>query len=545
MGIWHLSVAIFQNAIDYNGGHSESDLAQRLVPRCELLVQYTKWMALDKLPLVDDRAANTSDTVSAGAGSTGAEAEAEGGGRRPILTLSVFEAEAKVRLEFIKSAPLPLALSGKAQLAAVLVRKECCRLLDAVRRSRNKFEKIEVSYFDVPVDVVHVTDYSVYVRRPADFSTVRYRLEGQLPGDLRVRGLMDLGARPYKTVGDFLEEMRRVFSNATKYNQPKRATDPVSDAVFLAAQRLSERFEALLCTTSVTLAELSERRRILSKDSAKLESESLAVKERELQRDRDNYARLIENKIRNDPSLARDRNISQRIKETEAQAEAHRAAQQERARSGAMEGPVGADDALRQDGSMEEQTHTHHRADASSGQTYRAESLAGYMAPQLPQGLGTYDTRQGPIYMISGFGVGGTFPRKFAYQAQLKRRTLQCTRLEAVQRLEREQDETDARIKRRADRQKEHHMHIQASTSRNRREHMRGGPGGAEDGGLGGVGRKLERQTEREEQERVQQQAIVGAPSAFSLKGGRGRLKLQKEASSVFAVDEEEHGSSH
>ncbi|KAJ1430452.1 hypothetical protein B484DRAFT_50806 [Ochromonadaceae sp. CCMP2298] len=468
------AVAIFQNAIMYNGGHSESDLAQRLVPRCELLVQYTRWMALDKLPLAD------TGTVE--------EAETEGGEGRTILTLSVHKAEARVREGLIKSAPLPLGLPpGKAQIAAILVKKECVRLLDAVRRSRNRAEKIEVSYFDLPVDVAQITDYSVYVRRPADFSTVRYRLEGVLPGDLRVRGLMDMGARPYKTVGDFLEEVRRIFSNAAKYNQPKRATDPVSDAVFLAAERLRERFETLLCTTSVTLAELQERRRILSTDSAKLELESLAVREREQARDRENYARLMEDKIRNDPSLARDRNTVQRIKESEAQAEAHRAAQQERSRSGAMEGPVGADDALRQGGSMEEQT---------------------YSAPQATE-TAYLGALGGP--MVCGFGVGGTFPRKFAYQAQLKRRTLQRTRAEAVQRLEREQEER----KRRAEKQKEQ------SVPRNRQRE-------------GGLDRE---QMGREQAQAQERQTVVGA---FSLKGWRGRLK---GANSVFTFVDD--GSSH
>jgi len=45
---------VFQNCIDYNAPHHESIYAKHLVDRCELLVQFCKWIGLEMLPVVDD-----------------------------------------------------------------------------------------------------------------------------------------------------------------------------------------------------------------------------------------------------------------------------------------------------------------------------------------------------------------------------------------------------------------------------------------------------------------------------------------------------------
>jgi hypothetical protein len=45
---------VFQNCIDYNAPHHESIYAKHLVDRCELLVQFCKWIGLEMLPVIDD-----------------------------------------------------------------------------------------------------------------------------------------------------------------------------------------------------------------------------------------------------------------------------------------------------------------------------------------------------------------------------------------------------------------------------------------------------------------------------------------------------------
>jgi len=45
---------VFQNCIDYNAPHKESLYAKHLVDRCELLVQFCKWIGLEMLPVTDD-----------------------------------------------------------------------------------------------------------------------------------------------------------------------------------------------------------------------------------------------------------------------------------------------------------------------------------------------------------------------------------------------------------------------------------------------------------------------------------------------------------
>jgi hypothetical protein len=63
---------------------------------------------------------------------------------------------------------------------------ECAKLLKDLQRGRNKAENIQISYFQVPVNVNLIADYSVYVRNPTDLSTIKYRLDGTLPGTAAV-----------------------------------------------------------------------------------------------------------------------------------------------------------------------------------------------------------------------------------------------------------------------------------------------------------------------------------------------------------------------
>ena len=63
---------------------------------------------------------------------------------------------------------------------------ECNKLLKDLQRGRNKNENIQISYFQVPVNKQLLNDYSVYVRNPMDLSTIKYRLDGTLPGTAAV-----------------------------------------------------------------------------------------------------------------------------------------------------------------------------------------------------------------------------------------------------------------------------------------------------------------------------------------------------------------------
>jgi hypothetical protein len=67
---------------------------------------------------------------------------------------------------------------------------ECNKLLKDLQRGRNKAEYIQIGYFQEPVNVKAISDYSVYVRNPADLSTIKYRLDGTLPSALRVADLI-------------------------------------------------------------------------------------------------------------------------------------------------------------------------------------------------------------------------------------------------------------------------------------------------------------------------------------------------------------------
>lgn len=71
---------------------------------------------------------------------------------------------------------------------------ECNKLLKDLQRGRNKNESIQISFFQVPVDEHALADYSVYVRNPTDLSTIKYRLDGSLPGTAQVAAAI---GKPY------------------------------------------------------------------------------------------------------------------------------------------------------------------------------------------------------------------------------------------------------------------------------------------------------------------------------------------------------------
>lgn len=78
------------------------------------------------------------------------------------------------------------------------------------------------------------TDYNVYVRKPIDLGTITTKLENC--------------ATTRYNYGDMIADLRRVFSNAKKYNAVHRTTDDtgVSQQVYDAAVFLEEKLEGLL-----------------------------------------------------------------------------------------------------------------------------------------------------------------------------------------------------------------------------------------------------------------------------------------------------------
>jgi hypothetical protein len=192
-------ILVFQNAIDYNQPHMdiEGDYAQRLVPRCLHMIKYVKWLCLELLPAADD--------------STVAEAERESLG---VLRQSMVASERQMRVSTLRQRPIDNV-------------KDCMAL---IKKFDHKKSAREYSYFSVPVNIKDVPNYSTFVRKPMDFSTVKEKLE----------------FHRYPSYMAFIEDIQLIFANAKRFNEAFRENDAFSQTIYDAASMFEERLETLL-----------------------------------------------------------------------------------------------------------------------------------------------------------------------------------------------------------------------------------------------------------------------------------------------------------
>ena len=93
----------------------------------------------------------------------------------------------------------------------------------------------------------------------------------------------DKSAPRYSRYGEFVSDLRRVFSNAVKYNSAHLHSDTtgISIQVHEAALMLQERLELLLSVFTVHLAERVERARIANSEMQQRMAEVKAKLDRE------------------------------------------------------------------------------------------------------------------------------------------------------------------------------------------------------------------------------------------------------------------------
>jgi hypothetical protein len=133
-----------------------------------------------------------------------------------------------------------------------------------IERCRTSLERIQLTYFIYPVNEQALSDYSVYVRNPIDLSTIKFKLDGTLPGVQTICELINKQIPKYSYFSEFLTDVRRVFTNSLKYNKEHLLTDStgVTKLVLEAAESLGARVELLIPMFTVHLADRIERIRI-------------------------------------------------------------------------------------------------------------------------------------------------------------------------------------------------------------------------------------------------------------------------------------------
>ena len=219
---------VFNNAVLYNEGHSESEYAIKLTRKCRHLVEYCSWLAYELLPLKDDSRAERPESMGE-------------------LRESLRSVHRERRVALLKQ-PYYTLTSNK-QLGGLGVDiNDCNKLLkDLERRStwgpnrgreKKSVDKWAFTYFIPPVNTSLLSDYSVYVRKPMDITTIRAKLEPPS------------GPPKYNTYQEFVEDLRLVFSNAVAYNRVHEATDTtgLSVKVLSAALHFQVKLESLYNT---------------------------------------------------------------------------------------------------------------------------------------------------------------------------------------------------------------------------------------------------------------------------------------------------------
>eukprot|EP01038_Epipyxis_sp_PR26KG_P013845 gene13845-18568_t len=374
-----LLVSVFQNAVDYYGSLPDNGIIAPILIRCKHLLQYSHWLVLEGncAPLSDDNNHSSNDQFCINGFTNRTMLMSERSKREQIMQSITIES----------MAPAPFT--------------ECKKLLKDLERCRNNHERIQLNYFIVPVNEKILPDYSVYIRHPVDLSTIKYRLDGTLPTNVSIADMILKSLPRYDTYFSFVSDLRRVFSNAIKYNEVHLETDPtgVSKLVFEAAKLLQSKLESLLVQFSLVLCDRIQRTLIVNRENDVREMERRKKREKELEDER-----LFEQKIRDemkadDQIFADDYDVEKKKLETKQQLETHLLQQRvSLLRFNSQSGNVFLDD------SVEEMSDD----PSKGGGLSMTSSIFEKLQNELIQ-----STAQSNELLVYGFGCGGRVPNRF------------------------------------------------------------------------------------------------------------------------------------
>ena len=142
--------------------------------------RFVTWLCLENLPVVDDVDESSSESqTDTGPASKKAKKEKEKKTGVQRLLRSIRDQERVVRSTVIAE--------GRIDSMGPSPYTECKKLLKDLERCKNATERIQLGYFIYPVNEKELSDYGVYVRNPIDLSTIKYKLDGTLPGIVAIK----------------------------------------------------------------------------------------------------------------------------------------------------------------------------------------------------------------------------------------------------------------------------------------------------------------------------------------------------------------------
>lgn len=383
---------IFQNAIDFNSQTNSDDnlYIKDLVAKCHHLRRLANWLCLEYLPLVDDR------TVP----------------QDGDLRVTLREAALQEREEILNTFRINEMPIGPTRFT------ECKKLLKDLERTSNREEKNRLLFFIYPVDTAVLADYAMYVRQPADLTTIKYRLDGTEPIDNQLNKLINKYSTKYESYGEYVTDLKRVFDNAKKYNVAHMDRDDTgtSKLVYEAAIFFGERLEQLLSKFTLQLADKIECWKINRLVTQREEEILRKRQEEEDEHKRQVKARMIEELKLTDEKFAMDMDFDLKRKQMEKE-------QQLRHQLSTQDILAVNTHKQAQQHQQASYLHSSEQSPVEGGHDAANHDLSSAIMHELDtSGAGgtTYNKPSGNEVYVSGCGLGGLIPPQFAHLGKIK-----------------------------------------------------------------------------------------------------------------------------
>ena len=147
---------------------------KNLVYGCKHLVNYSKWLCLETLPLIttppttteesstNQHTANNTTSIPPSKRSTKSSSSTTTATTTAPTTPTLYlttthrDTQRQQRIQILQNTPIDFILTL------------CRKLIKDIERCKNKKEQFQLNYFLIPVSEETLSDYSVYVRKPID-----------------------------------------------------------------------------------------------------------------------------------------------------------------------------------------------------------------------------------------------------------------------------------------------------------------------------------------------------------------------------------------
>lgn len=218
---------VFANAITFNrAGHDEGEpLSCAYFDASRHLLRYTRWLSLEYLnPYLTDSDESDPPTDE-GLVTTWALTK----GNKTLAREEMNEIAMRKGIE-----------KSEEGDRYTWMEEQCEKLLKSLRHQS------DLKYMHFFIQPNYPADYTAFISKPMDWERVQQTLQ----------------SRSYDTIGEVVDDLRLIFSNALKYNARAQDTDTVSGRAYDAALFMSTKLEVAVDKVLISVSERVEREKI-------------------------------------------------------------------------------------------------------------------------------------------------------------------------------------------------------------------------------------------------------------------------------------------